>query len=167
MNRPRIRRAPVTNSLDPANKQAYRRRARPLLFLGVMLFIVGLRGYLVPASADDTAAHIALGPVAYGVWHAGLTLSGLLLIVGLGPRLMPELEVIGLWAAMWSVLVHSAAILFVFGARATPTLALAGTLIWVLWGRLDDLRRLALLERRRHDAAHGFGRRRDDAARRP
>ena len=67
---------------------------------------------------------------------------------------------------MWSVLVHSAAILIVFGARATPTLALACTLLWVLWGRLDDLRRMALTERRRHDKAHGFGRRRDDATRR-
>lgn len=149
MNLTRTRKATVTNSLNPSHIRAYRRRARPMLFLGVMLVLVGLRGYIVPASADDTAAHMVLGSIAYGVWHAGLTLSGVLLIVGLGPKVMPEVEVVGLWAAMWAVVVHSAAIVMVFGGRAASTLALALTLLWVLWGRIDDLRLFALSDRRR------------------
>jgi hypothetical protein len=147
-SRLRTGRAKVTESLDPHNKRAYRRRARPVLFLGVMLLLVGLRGYIVPATADDTATHEALGATAYGIWHAGLTVSGLLLIVGLGPRLLPEIEVLGLWSGMWAVGVHSAAILSVFGSRAIPTVALAVTLVWVLWGRIDDLRVYALRDRR-------------------
>lgn len=143
------RKAKLTESLDPHNVRAYRKRARPMLFLGVMMLLVGLRGYLVPATADDTATHEALGSIAYGIWHAGLTISGLLLIIGLGPRLLPEIEVLGLWSSMWAVSVHSAAILSVFGGRAIPTVALAVTLIWVLWGRVDDLRVFAVRDRRR------------------
>lgn len=142
----------MTESLDPHNRRAYRKRARPMLFLGVMMLVVGLRGYLVPASADDTAAHAALGAIAYAVWHAGLTLSGVLLIAGLGPRLQPEIEVVGLWTGLWAIAVHSAAILAVFGARAIPTLAIAFTLMWVLWGRIDDLRVYASTDRRRRQA---------------
>lgn len=137
----------MTESLDPHNMRAYRKRARPMMFLGALLLLVGLRGYLVPASANDTAAHEALGSLAYGVWHAGLTISGVLLIVGVG-RLRPEIEVLGLWAGLWAIAVHSAAYLVVFGLVSSPTAALALVLMWVLWGRIDDLRRFALRDRR-------------------
>lgn len=153
-------RRPVTESLDPHNIRAYRKRARPMLFLGVMLLLVGLRGYLVPASAEDTAAHEALGAITYGVWHAGLTLSGVLLIVGLGPRLRPEVEVVGLWVGLWAVAVHSVALLIVFGLLSSPTIALAGSLMWVLWGRIDDLRQIALRDRRVQQTGFPGGERR-------
>jgi hypothetical protein len=139
----------MTESLDPHNTRAYRKRARPMLFLGTLLLLVGLRGYLVPADADDTAAHTALGPTVYAIWHAGLTLSGVLLIAGLGPRLRPEIEVLGLWVGLWAISVHASAIALVFGARAIPTLALVVAFMWVLWGRLDDLRSYALADRRK------------------
>lgn len=136
----------MTESLDPHNARAYRKRARPMLFIGMMLLAVGLRSYLLPATVDDGAAHRVLGSVTFAVWHAGLTISGMIVIVGL-LRLRPEIEVLGLCAAIWAVAVHGLAIILVFGWRGTSTVALVLVAVWVLWGRMADLREFALTER--------------------
>lgn len=132
----------MSESLDPHNARAYRRRARPMLFIGALMFAIGLRGYLLPETADDTAAHVVLGSLTYGIWHAGLTLAGLIIVYAL-MRLRPEIEVIGLWVAIWAVAVHGVAVAVVFGWRSTSTVALVLVAIWVLWGRVADLRDFA------------------------
>ena len=140
----------MTNSLDPHNARAYRKRARPMLFIGALMFAVGLRGYLLPATVDDSAAHKVLGSLTYGVWHASLTVAGLIIVYGL-TRLRPEIEVIGLWVSAWAVSIHGLAVAAVFGWRATSTVALVLVCVWVLWGRIADLREIALRERPAYD----------------
>lgn len=138
----------MTESLDPQNRRAYRRRAAPMVLLGALLLLVGLRGYLIPATVEDTAAHEALGTLTYAVWHAGLTVSGLVILIGL-LSLRPEVEVLGLWAGVWALGVHGAALALTFGWASTTTAGLVLLAIWVLLVRSSDLRAFASRDRRR------------------
>lgn len=145
------------SSLDPRSVVPYRRRARAILFVGVLFLSAGIGGLLNPHDVGESIVARELTSAAQTVWLALFAIGGLLVVLGIRwpgcPR--PELEVLGLWPLIGGSSINLLTIVVSRGPIPPPavmtTVVLLGLAIWTLHGRVMDLE--DALDRREHDAA--------------
>lgn len=138
----------MTESLNPANRREYRRRARPIQFFGFVTFVLGAAGVLRPALvASSSAAQQLAGPVDT-LWLLAYLIGGAATSIGV-LLLRPAVEVFGEWFIIAAAVINAGAILvnrgpFAGGASAVFILLAC----WVLKGRIEDLHNAARRDRR-------------------
>jgi hypothetical protein len=132
----------VTESLDPRNARAYRRRAAPFLLPAYLLVLAGIGAIANPDSADRTTVARLLPASIELVWQVSYILAGLLITAGvLWPRRpQPAFEAIGDWVAIWALAVNLLALLAVRGIAASGMAPFAYVLTATLLAlRIADL----------------------------
>lgn len=143
----------MTESLNPAFGDAYRRRARVITAYGLISCGVGTAGLVDRSLLTTSSAVQALdGPVvvAFLIYQA---LGGALAALGV-LLLRPRLEVVGVWALLAFVIINAAAILANRGPVGGGVTAASMALVaYVLHGRIGDLHQAARRERRLVDLA--------------
>jgi hypothetical protein len=141
------------NSLDPANRWAYRRRALPYLLPTWLLLVAGIGALLDPRQAgSNTVTEVLDARWVEVLWQGSYALAAVLLTVGLlWPK--PTVELAGDWLALWALVVNLGAVLIVRGPVGAGLAAFSYLVcIVVISGRIYDL-----LTR-----PHGFDRRASD-----
>lgn len=136
------------NSLDPRSPAAYRRRARPFIFVGYILAVAGLSAIFSPPPDSQTTVAQLVSPTADLTWQVAYALGGILIAFGaLLPR--PDIEGWGLWLAIFALLVNLLALLAVRGVAGAGLAPAAYVLtLWIVYSRIVDLHTAARTERR-------------------
>jgi hypothetical protein len=128
---------------------AYRRSARPYIFLGVLCLLAGVGGLLDPEGIGTSTIARELGAWAQKVWLGCYALGGLLLLMGtMWPRRAREdIETSGLCMVLGGMAINGMVVLTLRGPIVGGTTLLSILFAsWMIQGRLQELRELATFE---------------------
>jgi hypothetical protein len=128
---------------------AYRRSARPYIFLGVLCILAGVGGLLDPEALGQSTLARELGPPAQKVWLGCYALGGVLLLAGtMWPRrAREEWETAGLCLVLGGMAINAMIVLALRGPLTGGTTLLSILFAsWMIQGRLQELRERATFD---------------------
>lgn len=129
----------MSNSLDPRDGYAYRRRGRAIAAYGLIQCLIGTAGLADRSLLTTWSAVQALDGWIVVVWLIYQSLGGALVAIGVY-ALRPQLELYGLKALLGFVVINAGAILLNRGpVGGGVTAAALGLSAYVIQGRIGDL----------------------------
>lgn len=150
-----------------AARRYLRRQNRALTFLGLAFVVAGTQFFLDPAALERSAVGSALAGLWDEAWSLLYIVGGAFIVYGT-QRPSPRLELPGHTLVACALLVNLGAIFVALGWAGIGRTPLYLVALWVLWGRVHDLR--AVRERRQglpdgRPPAHRLERRQPSAER--